>query len=695
MTLPQESSARKFRPEIQALRALAVILVVVNHVWPSYAPGGYVGVDVFFVISGFLITSHLALEISQRGTVSLAAFWARRIRRLLPAACTVLIASLALAMFVLTPQFWNQNLREILGAAFYVENWVLAGAAVDYLAADGDPSLVQHYWSLSVEEQFYILWPLLFLAVVSIRARIRRRHGGDAQAAAARSRALLGLVATVALVGFAVSILWTEVNSATAYFSTFTRMWEFAIGGLLAFLPMLPRKAVRTHLVASWTGLGLILASALAFDAQTSFPGFLAAMPVIGTALVIWAGDSASTRSPVWLARFAPVQFTGDISYGIYLWHWPLVVVYPLLRGNSPGLTGGALIVAATFVLAYLTKRFIEDPIRSGVFWRAPRRSLGLGGVLMGGVAAVTGATTLVVASWSGQAASALEPFHSAQQVQAAISSTVTMDRFPFPDQFPGEDAQVPEWVEDGCISVTTDRVRELCVYGDTTSSQRMVLIGDSYATHLLPALRGYFGDDWRIEVRTLGQCPLIDVPVRMWGGTAEYTECDTHNAEGLAALRADPPDLLIASDATASTIDRVLGVGEDEAARMRAYEAAIAPTYQALAELGVPTVVVESAPRANCKPLTGLSAPKTCEVDQDTRLVLSTQDKKEAAATQAGLGWVSMSRWLCTDDGVCPSQAGHALIHADGGHLTGRFSAALAPVLGEAISTAVGMIGE
>ncbi len=361
--------AHVIRPEIQALRAVAVAVVVVCHVWPSVLPGGFVGVDVFFVISGFLITSHLLREIDRRSGVSLAGFWARRARRILPAALFV-IAICALATLALVPaNHWEQWFDEMRASTLYVQNWQLAADAVDYFAAENEPSVVQHFWSLSAEEQFYLLWPLLLLLGVAVtRRRPQSRR-------LALGVAMGGLVAA----SFAYSLYLTAANPAAAYFITPTRAWEFGAGGLLALVAQTDFGSARVRAAVSWAGLAAIAVASATFSGETPFPGVAALLPVLGTLAVIWAGAPSLRWAPTPLMARRPVQFLGDISYSVYLWHWPLLILAPfVLEGEIPGwLTFG--IVALTILAAWLTKIFVEDPVRGGRFLtrRPPRFTFG------------------------------------------------------------------------------------------------------------------------------------------------------------------------------------------------------------------------------------------------------------------------------------------------------------------------------
>ena len=253
-TQPTQTAApirSSFRLELQGLRALAVGLVLLYHLWPNHLSGGFVGVDVFFVVSGFLITGHLYRELSQTGHISLPKFWARRVMRLLPLAFTVLVTSFV-AMLLLLPQtVCSMNVRQLLGSLFYIENWVLAADSVDYMAADNEPSLVQHYWSLSIEEQFYVLLPLIFVGTYLLTKQRRKQLTQEQHA----RRVIIWSLAGIIVLSFVFSIGFTNYNSAQAYFVTPTRFWEFATGGLLAMLPATSRLPIAWK--TRWDGSAL------------------------------------------------------------------------------------------------------------------------------------------------------------------------------------------------------------------------------------------------------------------------------------------------------------------------------------------------------------------------------------------------------------------------------------------------------
>lgn len=368
-----------FRPELQGLRALAVGLVVIYHLWPERLSGGFVGVDVFFVISGFLITGHLYRELSNTGTIQLSKFWARRAMRLLPLALTVLAVSVV-AMLIFVPQtVWEMNVRQMLGALFYVENWVLAADSVDYMAENNEPSMVQHYWSLSIEEQFYIVLPVVLLGAYFLFKRFRRNQSGRG---IDPHNVFIGTLGALLLGSFIFSVVYTGHSAAQAYFVTPTRLWEFAAGGLLAMLPAATALPHRTRNLLGWAGVACIVVAAFTFSGDTAFPGYTALLPVIGALLFIRYGATQTATGVYWWASRLPALRVGDWSYAIYLWHWPLIIIagYQLDSFTWPMKLG---VIVLTVVLAAASQRWIEDPFRHTPKLKLPSRAFTVMGASM------------------------------------------------------------------------------------------------------------------------------------------------------------------------------------------------------------------------------------------------------------------------------------------------------------------------
>ena len=361
------------RPEIQALRAVAIGCVVAYHFWPAMLPAGFVGVDVFFVVSGFLITGLLLRDVERAGRIRLGEFYARRARRILPAAIVVLSAS-ALATLLVVPRIdWRPFLQQILSSTLYVQNWHLARDSQIPKRADLESTPVQHFWSLSVEEQFYLVWPLLILLALWLAARYGHRR-----------LLIVVILGATTVASFAYGVVLTEQDHNLGYFSTFARAWEFGIGGLLALAPQIVGERLRrTRALAMWVGLAAIAVAARTFTDAELFPGWIALLPVLGTAAVIWAGMPRAALSLAPVAALRPVQWFGDISYSLYLWHWPIIMFTPYLTGRPSQAPVMALLLVLSIAVADASKRWIEDPFRRLGSAAAPhplrqRRRLGL-----------------------------------------------------------------------------------------------------------------------------------------------------------------------------------------------------------------------------------------------------------------------------------------------------------------------------
>ena len=370
--------------EIEGLRAVAVVLVVLYHLGIGVVSGGYVGVDVFFVVSGFLITGLLLREADAEGRISLAAFWARRVRRIVPLAALVAFTTVVVGLSTLEPDRDRELIQVGLGAVGFCANLVLHSLSGDYLSGVVNPSPLQHYWSLGVEEQFYVAWPLAVFVIVRLAQRWWRP----------------ALVA-FAVVGVGAS-LWASIDHArpgasSGFFLPQARAWEIMLGSLLAFasvgvvrLPALGRSLI------GWFGLASVVLAAIRFDAETAFPGTAALLPVLGAVGIIAAGDTAT--GPIILLRHRSLQYLGSVSFALYLWHWPLIVFYEHLHGK-PDWLGRVVIVVIAFLLAEASRRWVENPVRWNTWLSLrPLRSIGAGlvatGLLLGAGVVALGVTT-------------------------------------------------------------------------------------------------------------------------------------------------------------------------------------------------------------------------------------------------------------------------------------------------------------
>lgn len=637
------------------------------HLWPNRVTGGYVGVDVFFVISGFLITAHLLSEVERTGTVSLTQFWARRIRRLLPAAFTVLAASLVAALLIVPKSMLQQALYEIGASAVYAQNWLLAGNSVDYLAAENTPSLVQHYWTLSVEEQFYFVWPILMLVALWDGRKWRRN-------ATSNRRVILVAVVGVFIASLAFSVYETAVSPSSAYFITTTRAWEFAAGALIAFCPAWgianARVSTALKVTVSWAGVLLIGVSALTFDAATAFPGYLALIPVAGAAMLLYAGESDSRWSTSRLFNIAPIQMIGDLSYSIYLWHWPLVVIFPFAFNTELNFPGRLAIIVLSIALAWATKRFIEDPARKARFGLQRRRVtysfaaagmaviLAVASVGLGGIAEQQRELDLIAAT-SEQCMGASAVVNGSSDLCQDFDASE--DRL-----FPTLSARSSDTKDQYSCYVNAEGVGNTdCTYGDENSDTRIAITGDSHAASLVPGLIAAAEQEgWALDVLVGNGCQLGGVKC---GVREEFDEKILDGKYDLVLLtgkRANQPN-----------------------------EQDILTQFNRLADAGVRVVPIvdvpifaESTDGCVVQSAGTLSSTSKCFTSRDEALT-TYEDRYESTAEALGLDTIDLTGVFCGDE-RCPAVIGHSIVYRDtASHLTATFSRTLANDLVERIS--------
>jgi peptidoglycan/LPS O-acetylase OafA/YrhL len=684
-TAPPSAPARTprpVRPEIQALRAGAALLVVLYHLWPGRLPGGFMGVDVFFVISGFLITSHLAREATSTGRIRLGRFWARRARRLLPAAYLVLATS-AVAVFWWMPQLnWVQNFREILSSALYFQNWRLALDAVDYLAAENSPSVVQHYWTLSVEEQFYVVWPLIVLAAVMLAARLKLRQ----------LPTVTVVIAIATAASFAYSLWLTYDNVSFAYFSTFTRAWEFGAGALLALLTLRAAEGRRRKpsvppivgAAISWAGLAVLVYCGLALTGSTPFPGFAALLPVLATVAVIAVGMPASRFSPRRLIELRFVQWTGDISYPLYLWHWPPIVILPVVLGHELGFWPRVAILVGTFAAAAATKRFVEDPVRTG-------RRLGIQRSTVTFAFTIVTAAAITAACLSGirQADAAAD---RAEKITAEIASDAP-DCFGAASMAPGPSCVNPDLDGQlvpattaikrdnanypGCAS--TNQAKDTCTFGDASDPDlpHVLVIGDSHARAMLPPF---------VEMAEKGQIYLV---AQVKGGCAWSTNPHPNDDRAIAEDCYQWRDSVASwLDKNAAGLDLVVTAAlahPDPATGPKDQVAGFAETWRTMTDRGIPVVAIRDNPYQPAD--TNDCLAKESEITADS-CALPRKDAFpnfdpliDATKQVKGSTLLDLTSFYCTDT-TCPAVIGGVNVYRDRTHISKTYITTMAPYI-------------
>lgn len=674
------------RTDIQAMRALAVGLVLVYHLWPAHLPGGFVGVDVFFVISGYLITGNIVREVRATSRVRLVHFWARRAKRLLPSALTVL-AGVVVATAIWVPRsLWAQFSRQVVGSTLYVQNWLLAADSVDYQASDDLASPVQHYWTLSVEEQFYIVLPVVFAVVVLLRRR---------------SRAEWPMVATllvVTMASLAWSVWFTSVDRASSYFVTTTRAWEFGVGALLAWVPMVRHRSIGTVLFVG--GAAAAGAASLVIDARWAFPGLAAAWPVLAAVAMLLGGGALA--APVRrLVDLRPVQYLGDVSYAMYLWHWPLIVLLPFATGHPLTVAEKLAIASVTVVVAGLVTTFVEQPVRSSPRLlggdRSPTAVLGWCGAAMALV--VVGSVTglRVDVPTAADDAAVLSQLEAAEPdgtdctgapagLDDTTCSAVITTVVPDPLRAESDGYNRPE-----CWSRVDEADFRLCTLGPSTATLRVLVVGDSHSNMYLAAYERIADQrGWSIDVAGHNGCYWTDA-VQARAVAAHTTACEAwKDALEQHLATNDRYDAIVVTNARRG--DLPLPEGDTDAPTVAAD--GLVAAWQRQIERGSVVVAVRDVPTLRADVVacvaTHLTAANTeCAVPLDE--ALAGREPLLEAADRAGVAVVDLTDVFC-DASMCVPVIGNVLAYRDPDHLTGTFAATLDTILGDRLAAALGL---
>ena len=678
-----------WRPDIEGLRALAVGMVVASHIGFFHSEGGFVGVDVFFVISGFLITSLLLREVEKTGRVSLAKFYARRAVRLLPAAATVLLATLIAAWAWLPRLRLDEIAADATSAALHVVNFRMAVEGTDYFNAEADPSPLQHFWSLAVEEQFYLVWPLMMLAVALIGARPTSGRGG--KIADGRLRAIVAaLLVVCAGASFLVSVAQSAADPVWSYFGIHTRAWELATGALVAVaavrLKSLPAPVAAA---ASWAGLAMIVAAGLLLTETTVFPGYAAALPVAGTALVIAAGCADHRGGASLLLGLAPAQFVGKISYGLYLWHWPIVVIGPAALGFEPRLRHMLALMALAFLLSVAMFYLIENPIRTRkALVKVPSRALALGGGLIACMLAVSFvAVTQPLPTGEGEVAVEVDGVDTT--LWQLVPTAVDTENVPsnLEPELAEADSDYPRTLYDrGCLVQQEETaLAEDCTFGDTGAEETMVLLGDSHAAQWFPPINQLAqASGYQLVVMTKASCSLPEVEELSSVFDREYTECEQWRHSALDEIEEMEPELVVATN---SDNKEVIADDPDQAwvdgwtATAERLAAATDELYvmgdTLWGESDVPECLSEHLDEAT-----------ECVYDLDETIPFPERRERAAeAVVEAGAEYVDTIPWMCNvEERECPVIVGNLLVYRDHSHISASFASAMVPHIATAL---------
>ena len=693
------------RLDIQGLRAIAVLAVVANHMF-QFPLGGFVGVDVFFVISGFVITLGLLREHERTGSISFRDFYFRRAARILPAGVLTIAITVAIGYLVFFTERANSILSDGLWALFFSANWRFAIEGTNYWGEGIAASPLQHYWSLGVEEQFYFVWPLVLFVVLGLCARRGLRLP-------ARRRVLSLLLSAIIVSTFIWAIRETAENASWAYFSTSSRIWELGVGALLAIIcPIFSRIGPRTAKLLGIFGVLGIAASILFISKSLLFPAPWAAVPVVSTALVIASGSTALTSVQKFLGN-RYFTYVGNISYSLYLWHFPVIAFVVALR-PADDLMRYPVMILAMALFSILSYEFVEIPaqrhltalyktgkITSRVNRRDSNGSLRL---QYAGVASLLVATMIVtplafhrqrpieITALSPEFTStspeiSVEPPASpttetsemqlSAQIEEALAATEWPALSPSLDKLLAEGK--PEEDKFGCGN--TDLSIPNCVFG-VDKPQTIVVLGDSTGITLLPTVRAAYGDEFNYRGMTKAGCTLLDIDIKMdrEGAAAECRDFLSSALEEINKIK--PAIVFLTNDVRFRFTSgaKALNAQEEWRAGTESVLKSMAPSG---ARLVVVTAPPQGKPPTECA--TRASKPSDCVYAVSSQWKLATNAINAAAAT-VGADLIDTSKWFCNSSGNCPAFVGETPVKRDGVHTTPQYAARLVPVLQDAL---------
>jgi len=698
---------KDFRPDIEGLRGFTLLAILGFHAEVPGAGGGFVGPDVFFIISGFVITGQLWREVSKTGTIKLRPFYGARARRLLPVSAAIGVVIVIASAILLPPLQARPVVGDGIACALYVGNYWFILRGVDYFATHVPPSPFQHYWTLGVEEQFYLLWPPMIIGTAWLIRRWRRSNNAETTYS---KRPFLVLLWLITIGSFAISLLATYVVPAAAYFSLPTRAWDLSIGGLLALTADRWRRlSPRAAAITGWSGLALLLLACNQLTAGMRYPGTAALLPMLGTALVLAAGCALPSLGCGRVLAWSPMRAIGRLSYSWYLWHWPFLVLAPAVVGHPLGLIGRLAMVVLSGVVGALTLRFLENPLR----YAPPLRRSPLGSIAVGGIATAMAACVgvavldriptpighgarvapVTITATIPPAGAPIEAYDSAVnqvfgQVQAALGASVGLKAVPsnLTPSLADTPAEKGALYFNGCLRNPFQTGQPECAMGDVGSATTVALIGDSTSAMLIPAFQQVAEQrHWRLEPMGKGACSVIEAPAStlLRNVVEHFKHCEQWRSEIVARLHAEHPQLVVVS------MWRGYGVSESLSG-LRSYDPdwldGLTRLVRDLRGTGAKVLVLGPVPDPRFVVPLCLSANlddvTACELHRATA-VNESGIAAESAATAAGGGqYNDLTDLFCTTD-LCPVIVGNTLVYMDETHATFEYSRQLAPAMG------------
>ncbi len=636
-----------WRQDIQGLRGLSAVMIVAYHVWTERSAGG---VDVFFVVSGFLLIGSLARQVLRRGTVDLIRYATGIWRRLLPTTFVVTVATVLIAQFLLPATLWDRAIRESLATSLFLENLALIRYSTDYLARDDIVSPFQNGWAISLQIQAFVLIGLLMLLLATWVRRSSQRFG----------RLFMALGVT-SLGSFAYAAIAVSTDPTAAYFDPLARLWQFTIGGLLAVGLERFALPLRVRGPFGWFGLGLLLTTGLLWGACNLFPAWASLWPVAGALLILAAGARNPQAGAGHLFSWSPLVWLGNHAYGLYLWQGPVLVFVLILTGQTrPDLVIGLLILVLSIGLAIFSKARLEKPLAKLLSADQPFSRLTLrAGLMVGAMVLVTGLWALHLSSKQQVQRNQLAE-HRLTGHAPHINGRAVIVPGPLVAGLDRSDV-----FADGCLAWVGDARPLSCRYGPADAPVVIALVGSSHAAQWLPALQRIgAAQGWSIVTYTKASCAFGLGIDDNFGRPAP--DCTTWNAAVAERLQVSRPDLVITLATMGKRPPEQITPGSPE-------------RWRQLGTAGIPVLALRDTPWFDfdvptCVARFGPADPRCAQPSNS----IATPPLLAREVWPTNVVFVDTRNWLC-DPTSCPPVRGDLLIYSDKSHMTATFARSLA----------------
>lgn len=654
---------KRFRPELEGVRALAALLVAIYHVWLGKVSGG---VDIFFVVSGYLITTSLLNRVMRAEKLNFKDYYLGLTRRLFPLAYTVVTAVVLLSIFYMPKSLWQDVIPQAFASIFYYENWQLTWNSVDYLANnDTNSSPFQHFWALSLQGQFYITWPIV-ISIAYLLAKKLFKSGPR--------KTLLVVLIILSSISFIYSVYLTNVNQPYAYFNTFARAWEFGMGGILSLILPYIKPGRITSYIIGWLGVAILLFTGMVIPVSTLFPGYVALLPISAAMMIIISAERELKFSAGSFLSLKPLQKFGGISYAFYLWHWPLLTFYyTIFNVESAGIIDGLAILFIAFLLSLFTSRVIEKPIRSINITKQMKKMTIVSSTLLLIVSGIATSWVFMNKSLQNQIVENMGDYPGALSIYYDKEEPEVDEYIP---NFAVASRDVPSFYsEEDCFShMDSEGTVVECTYGETENPIATVaLVGGSHSGHWFPALEKIATEE-KIELKLLNRDACRFSNDDFGGKLTE--QCMVWNEKVTQYLKDDPVDIIF----TTANTDSDDIVPEGYHSLWKEFE-------------GITTVfAVRDNPRMSFKPPLCIEQnngkPDQCTEPQSEKLS-ETLPWENTEDLPNNVEFADLSEYFCMD-GECPSVVGNVIIYRDEHHLTATYSETLTEPLKEVLMPVV-----